>query len=440
MMNSDILIKNALLWPSAGAEVTPNGSVLIQNGRITKMGSFKAYATTTIDADGALLMPGFIQTHVHLCQTIFRGIGEDLALLPWLRGYIWPMEAAHDPESIRCSAELACAELIRSGTTAFMSMETVRHTEVAFQAVKSSGLMGTICHCLMDESGGYGPLAVSLDEALPYCDVLLDHWEDDDNLRLGIAPRFALSCTSYNIQEAAEFARDRSLMLHTHASEQREEVALVYEETGMRNIAYLDSVGLTGPDVGLAHCVHTDANERALLADTGTRVLHCPSANFKLGSGVAPIPEYLAQDISVSIGADGTPCNNRLDMFLEMRLAGLMQQPRLGPGCLSAKSVVRMATEGGAEALNRETEMGTLEVGKRANLILVDQESCHVLPSTDPATNVVYANLSSDVLLTMVNGEILYEEGAFTTIDFERLKNEVVEQRERLETRAGLRS
>jgi 5-methylthioadenosine/S-adenosylhomocysteine deaminase len=240
------------------------------------------------------------------------------------------------------------------------------------------------------------------------------------------------------MRKAADHARARGLLLHTHASEQVAEIDLVLERTGMHNIRYLDSVGLSGPDVCLAHCVHTQADERHLLQETGTKVLHCPSANLKLASGIAPIPEYLDMGITVSIGADGTPCNNRLDQFMEMREAGLMQKIRLGAEALPAADVVRMATEGGAKTLGWEKEMGTLEVGKRANMILVNQDSVHTIPSTNPATNVVYSNVASDVLMTIVNGEILYEDGQLTTIDEDKLKDDVRRQWKKLVQRAGL--
>jgi len=437
-MTGDLLIRNARVWPSAHRDVIEDGSVLIKDGRIVKVGVFSAKAHTVIDADGSLVMPGLIQGHIHMCQTLFRGVAEDLALLPWLRGYIWPMEASHTPDSIRASARLTCAELIRGGTTAFLSIETTRHTDDTFAAVDEAGLSGAIGHCLMDETGGYPPIAVDNREALAYCDVLLDRWGDHPSLKLAVAPRFALSCSENNMRDACAYARDRGLMLHTHSSEQKEEIALVKEMTGRYNINYLHDVGLTGPDVGLAHCVHTRPEEVDLLRETGTNVLHCPSANFKLASGIAPIPEYLREGINVAIGGDGAPCNNRLDQFLEMREAGLMQKIRLGPAALSARDIVAMATEGGARLLGWENEMGTLDPGKRANIILVDQSGFHTLPSTDPATNVVYSCTANDVVMTIVDGEILFEDGAITTMDEDELRIEVRRERKALLERAGL--
>lgn len=437
-MKKELLIKNARVWPSAGSPVIEGGSVLVREGRIAKVGKFTARADVTVDADGQLLMPGLIQGHIHLCQTMFRGAGEDMPLLPWLRHVVWPLEAAHDPASIRASAQLACAEMIRGGTTAFLSIETVRHTHHAFKAVHEAGLMGVIGHCLMDMTGGYKPLAVKVEDSLDEIEQLVDTWSGHDRLRVGVAPRFALSCSGANMRKAADYAREKGLLLHTHSSEQVAEIELVLERTGLPNIAYLDSVGLTGPDVCLAHCVHTRPEERELLRATNTRVLHCPSANFKLASGIAPIPEYLKAGITVSIGADGTPCNNRLDQFMEMREAGLMQKIRLGAEALPAVDIVRMATQGGAEALGWEKEMGTLEVGKRANMILVSQDSVHTIPSTNPATNLVYSNNAADVLMTIVNGEILFEEGQLTTIDEDKLRADVRREWKKLAQRAGL--
>ncbi len=437
-MGGDLLIRNARVWPASDQDVIDDGCVLVRNGRIARVGRFKARADTIVDAEGALVVPGFIQTHIHLCQTIFRGIAEDLPLLPWLKNYIWPMEAAHDVQSIRASALLSAAELIRCGTTAFMSMETVRHTHIAFEAMAETGLMGVIGHCLMDETGGYNPLCVDTDEALDYCDVLLDHWGEHDRLKLAVAPRFALSCTGKNMIKASEYARDRGLLLHTHASEQIPEVELVKEMTGKHNIDYLDSIGLSGPDVCLAHCVHTEQFERDMMAEKDTRILHCPSANLKLGSGTAPVPEYLDMGLTVSMGADGAPCNNRLDIFMEMREAALIQKPRIGVDRLSAKEVIRMASENGARTLQWEKEMGTIEEGKRANIVLLDQDSLHVAPSTDPATNVVFTHVSSDVVMTIVNGQILFEDGQVTTIDEDHLREEVRMQRRKLQERAGI--
>jgi 5-methylthioadenosine/S-adenosylhomocysteine deaminase len=439
-MTKDLLIQNARLWPSVDDPVVEDGKILIRDGRIVKLGKFHVRADTVIDADGCLVMPGLIQGHVHLCQTLFRGLAEDRSLLAWLRGVVWPLEAAHDWTSLRASALLACAEMIKSGTTAFLSMETVRHTGAIFEAVAETGLMGVISHCFMDEDAGYPPLQNDLEDSLAECDVLLKKWGSHDSLRLGISPRFALSCSAENLQEEISYAREHGLLLHTHASEQIQEVKEVREKTSMGNIEFLNSIGLCGPDVCVAHCVHINERELRILSETDTRVLHCPTSNLKLGSGVAPVPDFLSAGLTVALGSDGAPCNNRLDLWNDMRMAGLVQKPLLGPQALPAKEIVRMATLGGAKAMGWEKEMGSLAVGKRANLILVDPKSVHVLPSDDPATNVVYTHSSSDVVMTIVNGNILYEDGRLTTIDEEALREDARKQRNVLMKRAGLGS
>ncbi len=438
MSPDDVLIRNARVWPAWDAPLIHDGSILISGERIERVGRFTARARTVIDAGGALVMPGLIHAHVHLCQTLFRGAAEDRPLLTWLRERIWPLEAAHDAFTLEVSAQLGAAEMIRGGTTGFASMETVRGTEVVLDTVARIGLPGIVGHCLMDETGGYAPLAVPIDDALAACDALLSLSQSHRWVRPGVAPRFALSCSERNLIEAAAFARDRGLRLHTHASEQVPEIEWVRERTGRDNVAYLRDCGVAGPDVLLAHCVHVDPVERAILADTGSHVVHCPSANWKLGSGIAPVPEMLAEGISVALGADGASCNNRLDMFAEMRLAGLAQSLRRGPGGLPAREIVRLATEGGAAALGWGGHVGRLEPGWRADVILIELDDLSVTPAEDPATAVVYSAHPGCVSLTMAAGRILYENGEFTTLDADRLRADVREARRRLLSRAGL--
>lgn len=442
-LSGELLIRNARVWPSAESEIIEDGAVLIRNNRIAKVGKVIARADTVIDAGGALLMPGLVQAHVHLCQTLFRGAAEGEPLLPWLHRYAWPLEAAHDEDSIRVSALLACAEMIRSGVTAFVSMETVHLTGAVFEAVDESGLMGVISHAFMDETCGYEPLATGIEDSLADCDILVERWGNHERLRLAVAPRFALSCSERNLRLAVEYARDHDLLLHTHAAEQAPEVELVRQRTGRTNIEFLQDVGLTGPDVCLAHCVHTSNREREILRETGTHVLHCPTANLKLGSGIAPIPEYLSAGINVALGSDGAACNNRLDLFEEMRLAALIQSLRLGPGAISARQVVTMATQGGAAVIEAASKMpaplmGVLAENALANMILVDSDSLHAIPSEDPATNLVYSHGNADVLMTIVAGRILFEDGHLTTIDEERLRAEARAERKKLFRRAGL--
>lgn len=437
-MERTVLIHNAKIWPDISGPVLDGARLLVRGERIERIGRIHARADETIDAGGCYLLPGLIQTHLHCCQALFRGAAEDLRLLPWLHRRIWPLEAAHDEDSIRASTQLACAEMLRGGVTAALTIETVRHTGTVIETLRQAGLMAMVSHCLMDETGGYEPLSVPIGDALADCDTLLDRWGADPLVRLAVAPRFALSCSADAMREAAAYARARGLRIHTHCAEQVQEVEFVRRRTGMGNVEYLHRLGLTGPDVCLAHVVHVSDAEKDLLAGTGTRILHCPSANMKLGSGIAPIPEYLEAGLTVSLGSDGAPCNNRLDLFAEMRTAGLLQALRLGPGTLPARDLLRMATIEAARALGWDDEMGTLEPGKRANLVLIDPSRPHALPSVDPAATLVYACAASDVALTMVNGRVLFDENGLSGVDEERLGPIAFEQRRRVFRRARL--
>ena len=380
--------------------------VLVRDGRIARIGPGAERADRTIDGSGAYLLPGFIQTHVHLCQTLFRGYADDLALLDWLKTRVWPMEAAHTPASLAASARLAAAELLQSGTTTVLTMETVHDTDAVFEALEPMGLRAVVGKCMMDADPAVPSrlmeaTAQSLDESV----AIAKRWHGRANgrLRAAFAPRFAVSCSRELLEGVASLSQQHQLVVHTHASENRDEIALIKSRTGRKNIDYLADTGLTSPRLCLAHCVWVDDDEQALMAERGVKVLHCPGSNLKLGSGLAPVVEMRRRGISVSLGADGAACNNHLDMFDEMRLAALLQSVRLEPGALTARDAVWMATREGARALGLDEEIGSIAVGKRADLILVEGEGL------DPYSTIVYASRGTSVRTTIVDGEVLID-------------------------------
>jgi cytosine/adenosine deaminase-related metal-dependent hydrolase len=416
------------------------GDVLIENGRIAAVGDAgEARAERVINAGGNYLLPGFIHTHLHLCQTLFRGYADDLALLDWLRRRIWPMEAAHTPTSLAAAARRAAAELLLGGTTTALTMETVHDTDAVFEALEPMGLRAVVGKCMMDSDDAVpGRLLektrASIDESL----ALAARWHGRANGRLGaaFAPRFALSCSRELLEEVARLSKARELLVHTHASENRDEIALVRSRTGMQNVEYFENVGLTSPRLCLAHCVWVDQAEQHRLGAHDVKVSHCPSSNLKLGSGIAPVAEMRAQGISVSLGADGAACNNQLDMFAEMRLAATLQSMTRGPGALAAREALAMATRDGARALGLQGELGSIEIGKRADLLSIDRDRPHLVPSPDPFSTIVYSARASDVRTTIVDGEILVDDFRLAREDSAAIAAEARREAEALARRA----
>jgi 5-methylthioadenosine/S-adenosylhomocysteine deaminase len=417
---SSILIKNGTLVTVDSSNRIVRGDLLIAHGRIVALGETDQSADVVVDASECAVIPGFVQTHIHLCQTLFRGAADDLALIDWLKKRVWPMEAAHSAASIAASARLGIAELIKGGTTCALTMETVNHTDEVFKVVEETGFRATVGKCMMDKGDEVPtPLHEETAESIEASVALLEEWHGraDGRIRYCFAPRFAISCTRELLEKVAELARARGVMVHTHASENRTECAMIEAETGLRNIAYLDSVGVTGRHVALAHCVHLTNDEIRILQTTDTNVVHCPSSNLKLGSGIAPVVQLLEEGVSVSLGADGAACNNRLDMFTEMRTAALLQKALHGPEVLAASRVLRLATIGGAHALGLEAEIGSLEIGKRADVAVVKLNCLHTSPAADAVSSLVYAAEASDVQSVVIDGRLVMGDRTLLTVD-----------------------
>src|SRR5438093_5811511 len=352
---SSLLVRGGIVVTMNDRFDIVHGDVSIKDGRIAAIGSNIAVRhDRVVDARGGYILPGFVQTHIHLCQTLFRGYADDLPLMDWLRTRVWPMEAAHTPDTMRAAARLATTELLASGTTAVLTMETVHDTDVVFEEVQTSGLRATIGKCMMDFDAQVPKrlqeqTQASLDESLS----IRARWDGAANGRLhaAFAPRFAVSCTRELLEAVASLSTEHHALVHTHASESRDEIAIVKQISGgLSNLEYFASLRLASPHLCAAHCVWVDERDQQLLADHDIKVMHCPGSNLKLGSGVAPVPEMRARGITVSLGADGAACNNRLDMFEEMRMAAVLQAMRKEPGVLPARHVLWMATRAGAKA------------------------------------------------------------------------------------------
>jgi len=420
----NLLIRNAQIVTMNKGEEIIQGDIYIEDNIIKEIGTNlrKDRVNQVIDATNRTVIPGFVQTHIHLCQTLFRGKGDDLELMDWLRQRIWPLEAAHDEESIYYSAMLGIGELLESGTTTIVDMETVHHTEYAFRAIAESGIRAVSGKVMMDK-GEEVPLALQekTAESIQQSVDLLEKWDgfDDGRIQYAFSPRFVVSCTEALLKEVKVLSDLFNVKVHTHASENKGEIQIVQEETGMRNVVYLDHLGLANDRLILAHCVWLDEEEKRIIKEKGVHVSHCPGSNLKLASGIADTHHLVCNHVSVSLGADGAPCNNNLDMFNEMRLAALIQKPIHGPTAMDARTVFRMATIGGARAVGLEDEIGSIEVGKKADLAILNLQNFHTFPSydVDPISRIVYSATRADVETTIVDGKILMDKGIMKTVD-----------------------
>jgi 5-methylthioadenosine/S-adenosylhomocysteine deaminase len=440
---ASVLFRNATILTMDDRLTVTDGSVSVRDGRIAAVGDVPDQPhDTVIDARGGYLLPGFIQTHVHLCQTLFRGFADDMPLLEWLRLRVWPMEAAHSPSTLRASVQLAAAELLRTGTTSVLTMETVHDTDVVFETLAEFGLRATVGKCMMDSDYEVPrrlqeETRASIDESL----ALKKRWHGAANgrLRAAFAPRFAVSCSRDLLEAVASLSASEDALVHTHASENRDEVEVVRRLSGgFSNLEYLADTGLATDRLCAAHCVWVTDSEQMLLAERQVKVMHCPGSNLKLGSGIAPVAEMRARGISVSLGADGAACNNRLDIFDEMRLAATLQAVRKAPGALPARDVVWMATREGARALGLDGEIGSIETGKKADLVLLDRDRPHLCPSADPWSAIVYSARGTDVRTVLVDGEVLVHDFALTRQDAGAVTASARSAADELARRAGV--
>ncbi|HEX5748597.1 MAG TPA: 5'-deoxyadenosine deaminase [Archangium sp.] len=421
----DLLLTNGtVVTMNREREVLAEADVLIQDGRIARVGRnirTRGGGLRVLDVAGKVVLPGLIHGHLHACQTLFRNRADGLELLDWLRERIWPFEAAHDADSMRASADLTFAELIRSGATAALDMGTVRHYDAVFESARDCGFRLTGGKAMMDAPDVPTGLHESTEASLAESLALLERWHGThgDRLRYAFAPRFVLSCTEKLMREVGRLAREKGVRIHTHASENRSEIQAVRDLSGRDNVTWFHDMGLTGPHVTLAHCVWVSEAEQKLLRDTRTVVCHCPGSNLKLASGFAPVPELLDAGVTVCLGADGAPCNNNLDMFQEMRLAALLHKPRVGPRGMPPERVLEMATLGGAKAIGMEAELGSLEEGKRADITVVDLAGLHSTPADprDVLSPLVYAARSTDVVHVLIDGKPVLKDRALLTLD-----------------------
>ncbi|MDL2213929.1 amidohydrolase family protein [Clostridia bacterium OttesenSCG-928-O13] len=414
------LLKNGLVLHDAHSPPVRE-NVLVDGERIagfTREEAVPGY--TQVDLSNRVLMPGFVQTHVHFCQVLLRGLADDMALLDWLRTRIWPLEAAHDEESTYLSAMLAGMELLAGGCTTACIMESVRHADAAARAVEELGLRAVFGKVMMDhtdtplELGGMPASFIETTKDTVDASLgLLKRWHGAANGRISYAfmPRGILTTSEELLCQLGGLSKEYGVLVHTHACETWPESRLVEQRRGLTEIKYLNRLGLANERLLLAHCVCVDDEDVAILADKGVKVASCPLANLKLASGVAPLQRLADAGVTLSLGSDGAPCNNTLDMFCEMRFASLLQKGTLHePTALPAAQTFEIATLGGAKALGMEGDVGTLAAGKKADITVLDWEQPQTAPQKPGVAGLVYAGGAHMVTDTMVDGRFVYRD------------------------------
>lgn len=421
-----ILIKNGYIIALDETGSRFKGDILIRDDRIQHIApQIEFPATKIIDATGMLVLPGFVQSHIHLCQSLLRGQADDMGLLAWLNT-ITGLEALHTAETLYASARLGLAEMIKSGTTAVIDMGTLHHQDSVFHAVEESGIRAQAGKAMMDLTENLPPaLQESTEASLKNSMDLLHRWHGKANgrVRYGFAPRWQLWNTEELLVTIKQEADSHpGVGIHGHAAEIKEEVDLMLEQRGLRNLQYLQKIGVVGPNVQMAHCIWLDEDEVRIMAETGTHALHCPCCNTKLSSGIARVPEMLEQGVNVALGSDGAPSNNNLDLFVEMRVASIIHKYRLGPAHFPAEDVLRMATNGGAAALGLADEIGSIEEGKKADLIILDDGGLHAAPLIDyeiddPVKRIVSAFQSESVQTNIIDGRVVMENRELLTMN-----------------------
>lgn len=435
-----LLIRGGTLLPMDDGPTSVRGDVLVQGRQIAAVGRVAAPdGARILDASGCYVMPGLVQVHVHLVQTIFRGLAEDLSLLDWLRARVWPLEAGHDDDSIRASVRLGISELLLTGTTTILDMGTTHGGDVVFEELVRSGIRARAGQAMMDTGEGVpARLLERTRSSLDAAAALIKRWHGHDSGRIqyAYAPRFALTSTRNMLEAVGTLAKIGSHIVHTHSNENVAEGALVERATGSAPIAYLEQTGIASERAVIAHAVHLSEDEMRILRASGAKVAHCPSSNLKLASGVADLVGLRGAGITVGIGADGAACNNRLDAFEELRLAALLARTRHGPSAISAADVLRMGTAGGAHALRAESEIGTLAVDKRADIVILDSGA--LSPGGDVATRIVFGGGSRAVRDVLVDGQVLVRDRALTRMDAESVRFAAAEALPGLISRADL--
>lgn len=420
MVTFDLAIKNGtILTMDSENTVIENGLLGIQDDEISYVGNDRGEsiaAKQIVDADGGLILPGLVNGHTHAGMSLFRGLADDLPLMDWLNRYIFPVESKMDAGFVYAGTMLACMEMILSGTTTFCDMYLFEDETAA--AAKKAGMRCLVGEVLYDfPSPNYG----SIENGFEYTKHLIEKWADDPLVSIAVEPHSPYTCGPELLQSAGNLALENDVPLIIHMSETQSELAEIWKKYGKQPFHHLEALGILGPHVIADHCVHVDESEMDIMKAYDVKMIHNPESNMKLASGFAPVPRILKKGITVGLGTDGCASNNNLDMFSEMDFAAKLHKVRtLDPTVMDARTVLRMATTESAKALGMGDVIGSLETGKKADIIVVNTNKPHLTPLYNPYSHLVYAAKGSDVSHSIVNGKLVMADRKVMTIDFDK--------------------
>ncbi len=394
------------------------GALLVEGDSIRALGTSKELLTrypeaVRLHSPQGLIMPGLVNVHSHAAMALFRGLADDLPLMQWLTGYIFPVEATLTAGMVRTGTLLSLCEMIRSGTTSFCDMYLF--AGAVAEAVEESGMRAWLGEAIYDfPSPSYG----ELENGLALSQALQERYRDHPLISMTAVAHAVYTCAPSLLKRVADMARKDGLRLTIHLAENAEEDRNCRERYGLSPVRHLEELGLLGPNLVAAHCVVLDEEEIDLLARRGVKVAHCPQSNMKLGSGIAPADALLAAGVCVGLGTDGSASNNTVDMFAEMNsMAKIHKARRCDPLPVTAREALHCATLGGAAVLGAEQHIGSLAVGKKADCIVIDLDQPHLTPLYNPVSHLVYAVKGSDVLHSMVNGRLLMQDRKLLSLD-----------------------
>ncbi len=419
----DLLITNAtIVTMDSSRRIIENGTIAVRGDSIAFVGTAlreqapKGFmAKQTIDANGALVLPGFINGHTHAAMTLLRGLHDDVTLDDWLRKYIFPAEAKNVTEDfVRWGTRLGAAEMIRGGVTTFADMYYFE--DAVAEETKAAGMRGVLGETFIDFPAPDNKTNAAM---LEYTEKFLKRWQNDPLIHAAPAPHSIYTCSAKTLQDSAALARKYHSPILIHVAEMKKELDDSVKQNGLTPVQYLDKLGILGPDVLAAHCIFVDEKDRKILADRQVGCVHNPSSNMMLASGVSPVPELRAAGVAIGLGTDGSAgSNNDLDLMEEMDLAAKLQKiTKMDPRALGAKAVVEMATIEGAKALHMEKQIGSLEAGKKADIILIGLDEPNAVPMYDVYAQLAYALKGSDVETIVIGGRIVMRNKKLLTLN-----------------------